>query len=40
MTARKPPKQLKKKPLSSPKARKSVTRQRKSQGVPDPFTLH
>jgi hypothetical protein len=40
MTARKPLKQLKKKPLSSPKARKAVRRPRKPHGEPDPFTLH
>jgi hypothetical protein len=40
MTARKPPKQLTKKPPSSPKAKKAVRRPRKLQGEPDPFTLH
>jgi hypothetical protein len=40
MTARKPAKQLKKKPLSSPKAKKVVRRPRKPHGEPDPFTLH
>jgi len=40
MTARKPPKQLKKKPPSSAKARKAVRPPRQPQGEPDPFTLH
>ena len=40
MTVRKPAKQLKKKPPSSPKARKAVRRPRQPQGEPDPFTLH
>ncbi len=40
MTARKPPKQLTKKPLAPPKAKKAVTRPRKPRGEPDPFTLH
>jgi hypothetical protein len=40
MTARKPPKPLKKKPQSIPKEKKVIRRQRKPQGEPDPYTLH
>jgi hypothetical protein len=40
MTARKPPKQLKKKPQPMPQEKIVVRRRKKHQGDPDPFTLH
>jgi hypothetical protein len=40
MTAHKPPKQHKKKPQSTAKEKKTIKRQKKHQGGPDPLTLH